>query len=634
MLAILIDRKIKEVCSYSGYESILEMSVLTGTLYDHFSSELKSIGVNNIKIINDDNYENEIGDINEDILIFFSNIFLEFSQNISFKDKNEFLLVSKTGDIGGIYCPQSNIKSINLKEINKLKIEKRVLIDFFFEINNLNDYKALIRDILDRKCYSSLPKVAEGVYAINSIPKGDFVIVPPVFLDDDIQIEDGCTIGPYTAVLNSSLIAKNSCIKNTFMAENSFVSSNCFVEDSLCFENSSICRNSAVFSGCVIGNGAIINEDTFLENNSVIMPFMRVKSEKNSEEKTEETNNSQAMFYGLNPEKAALLGGAVGNVFKEGKIAVLSDGEKNSTALKLSLIGGLMTTGAEVFDFGSSFFSSIYYYLDYCQLDCGVFISGKINGTAIYVIDKNKEFLSRSKRAFINSIMREKNINRCSESSCKNVRQIHGMQRMYIQHLIKDFEAELNVFPVFNCNNERLKSAMEIATSKIPIGQSQKRLEFIVNEEGSMLNVKDEYKTYSHKDIIQIVACFLNKKSTVSYDELWRYDAVYLSFMLMKILSENNIDIHNAIQLVPSFYITQQEIDFCEPFSKFLLNFKDNDGLVFKNNEFAFKKENSKINIKKISDKKMKIIVNGCSMEVAEEILVDILKILDGSQNV
>ena len=223
--------------------------------------------------------------------------------------------------------------------------------------------------------------------------------------------------------------------------------------------------------------------------------------------------------------------------------------------------------------------------------------------------------------------MRDGTIRRCSEETCKSIRQIHGMQRMYIQHLIKNFNGDLNVFPEYICTNKRLKKVMEIATAKLKIN-SKKRIEFNINEQGSQATVKVDDKTFSHRDIIQIVSFFTNKSSILNYDELWRYDAVYLCFMLMNILSENNINIHEASEIVPSFYLAQKEIEIDEPLSRLLSKFNDNESIVFKDKEISFKTKNSDVNIKTEKNNRMKISVNSHSLEIAEEILGDVLKIL------
>ena len=88
-------------------------------------------------------------------------------------------------------------------------------------------------------------------------------------------------------------------------------------------------------------------------------------------------------------------------------------------------------------------------------------------------------------------LMTSDNIKRCSSGECKNVRQIHGMSRMYIQNLIKDFAYNLDFTPVFNCDNKKIQRVVEIAVSKIGCITEEKQLNFHINYDGTRINVEE-----------------------------------------------------------------------------------------------------------------------------------------------
>lgn len=53
-------------------------------------------------------------------------------------------------------------------------------------LNSIKDYKNLLFDILGEKTVYKPPFVAEGVYINGEIPKGDFSIIPPVYLGESV----------------------------------------------------------------------------------------------------------------------------------------------------------------------------------------------------------------------------------------------------------------------------------------------------------------------------------------------------------------------------------------------------------------------------------------------------------------
>ena len=176
------------------------------------------------------------------------------------KDKNEgaFLLAGSIGYLKSL-C-NKNIKLTELfKNSEKFNADFRTVdMHYFKHLRNIRSYKSLLFDILNKKTNYKPPFVAEGVFTSGVISKGDFSIVPPVYLDEVVQIENGSVIGPNTVIYNNTLISENTSIKNSVLFENVFVSSGCFVDGAVCCDNASVKRYSAVFSGSIIGKNALI----------------------------------------------------------------------------------------------------------------------------------------------------------------------------------------------------------------------------------------------------------------------------------------------------------------------------------------------------------------------------------------
>ena len=666
MIAVLIDCGNKIINECFGVHSCLELPLFTETFGNIV---LKNISVTNVdkifvyskEVKSFKNYTDcevefidDLKDIqcvfsqkpNDFTSFFFSNIYFENEENFYKLTENKFTdsfsVNNQTGDRITVILRNSKVYELlsdNNFDIKKLNIEttEKIITNCYSKtIKKPTDYKNLISDILTGKTNFHLPEVAQGVFAESKIPQGDFVIVPPVFFDEGTQVESGCVIGPCTAIMKNCLIAKNSNIRNSVISKNSYISSGCFLDNVMCSENVSVRRNSVVFSNTVLGHDSVLGEDSVIENGSYIRPFSRIDDfKKNYINFKQESNQSPAGFYGYTPEKAALLGAAVGIVFNSPKIAVASDGELNSTALKLSLLGGLITTGASCYDFGNSFLSSLHYYMSFCELDCAIFVSGNREGTAITVFYKNTYSLSNSDYYNIKNVMTSGEIKRCESDECKNIRQIHGMQRMYVQNIIKTFDNELDFVPVFECENKRIQSILEIAVSKIGFKTGKKCVIFKINYEGTKITAESNGIHFSHGKLLEIVSHFVGEKGDFylknvsgNCEELWKLDAVILCFKLLEILQNNKVTVNEAYKKLPTFYIAESTVLSNVSLSALASEISNKNCVNFDKGELRYQDGSSKVRINKMNDGSLKIAARAVTVEAAREIVGDLTEII------
>lgn len=666
MIAVLIDCGNKIINECFGVHSCLELPLFTETFGNIV---LKNISVTNVDKIfvyskevksfrNYTDCEVEFIDDLKDIQCIFSqkpNDFTSFFlSNMYFENEEDFYKLTEnkftdsfsvnnqTGDRITVFlrnikvCELLSDNNFDIKKLNLETTEKIITNCYSKTINKPTDYKNLISDILTGKTNFHLPEVAQGVFAESKIPQGDFVIVPPVFFDEGTQVESGCVIGPCTAIMKNCLIAKNSNIRNSVISETSYISSGCFLDNVMCSENVSVRRNSVVFSNTVLGHDSVLGEDSVIENGSYIRPFSRIDDfKKNYINFKQESNQSPAGFYGYTPEKAALLGAAVGIVFNSPKIAVASDGELNSTALKLSLLGGLITTGASCYDFGNTFLSSLHYYMSFCELDCAVFVSGNREGTAITVFYKNTYSLSNSDYYNIKNVMTSGEIKRCESDECKNIRQIHGMQRMYVQNLIRTFDNELDFVPVFECENKRIQSILEIAVSKIGFKTGKKCVIFKINYEGTKITAESNGIHFSHGKLLEIVSHFVAEKGDFylknvsgNCEELWKLDAVILCFKLLEILQNNKVTLNEAYKMLPTFYIAESTVLSNVSLSALASEISNKNCVNFDKGELRYEDGSSKVRINKMNDGSLKIAARAVTVEAAREIVGDLAEII------
>lgn len=647
MVAVLFDYR-NRVCDWSGCESVLELPVFSETLLTQIYKTISRLTfeqlflfsqkhvktINNDKITIVDNINEISVKPDEKIVVFFSDIYIDIDEvfvSVLTENNGDFKIKAQNGDIICVVLTYESLCEINFNNASNVdKIfnfidSEAVYSGYSKNIKKPLEYKDFLIDILNKKTTIFLPEIAEGIFAEENLPQGDFSIIPPVYFDKEVQVESGSVIGPQTIVMSQTLISKDTNIKNSVLSEGCFVSSGCFVDGTIMFENASVRRNSILLKDSVLGHNCFVGEESLIENGSFIKPFTRVDDFKKAYVNFKrETNQSPAGFYGYTPEKAALLGAALGKVFDQPKIAVASDGELNSTALKLALLSGLMTTGASCFDFGNSFFASMHYFMDFCELDCGAFVSGNNTGTVITVFEKGFCSLTTAQYHNIKSVMTSDIIKRCKSDECKNIRQIHGMPRMYIQNLIKDFSSEIDFMPVFICDNKRIQNIVDIAISKIGYYPEKNRHVFNINYDGTRVSAEYDNIVYPHNKLLEVVSYYISEN--IYSLNLCRNDSVFLCFTLLKILHNNHLSLKSAVKSLPLFYVAESTLP-CEVNITTVLNQIGEKGNVeLKNGDICLNNGENRLKIIKNRNGQLRVTAKSKSMETARELVGELIE--------
>ncbi len=579
-------------------------------------------------------------DNNERFIAFRNDVFFETDNLTLCKSENgEMLYLKDENDNTFLVCGSIvQLKRLFNKNISFSDILKRpekygftcydLFEGYIKQLDNVKNYKSLLFDILNNKTSYKPPFIAEGVFTDSEVPKGDFSIIPPVFLGRTVQIESGSVIGPNTVIYNNILISENTSIKNSVLFDNVFVSSNCFIDGSVCCNNASIKRNTAVFSGSVIGADALIGEDMTLENDSLINK--NVKYDKFNDYYFKKNNffPFKNKFQGLLPDKAAFLGSAVAVVFGKPKIIVGCDGSLGSLSLKLAFLSGLIASGSECLDLGVTFKSQIFFSAAFCNCEYSVFFSGLGSGTDIEIFNSDNEKISETQCCNLFDYCKKGKFNLINSEELKNIRQIKGLRRMYIREISEFSQKNLPFLCHVFCDNRiLLKTLDEIL--KICTNNDEVCDKFVIymNESGTNVNIKFNDKLYSQKILKKLVFFFINDFNKAKifesdlYRKFWRYDSVVLVVLVLNIISFTGKKLDTLIEETPSFYIKSDTVN-----SKL----KDGDIAEKISSDYIFNHKNSCFNIKckngcvkLINDKekaRIKILASSNSMAISEEL--------------
>ena len=632
---------------YFGYKSFLDIPIFHKTLGDCILNEMRLCGADEIKSIVFDDF---IACIQEDYnyaLVFFSNNFISVD-DVDFSKRKKYLkgfyLTNSDDKVCGLYCSKELFKCILKECTDMIDFYNKVIVKFFdfpsfvcvkkcITITECNDYFSLIKACFKDEVDLNLPELAQGIYTSSKIPKGDYVIVPPVYIGDDVQIERGTVIGPFTAIYNNVLIAGEANVKESVVFDNAYISDNCFVNKTMCCNNASIRRNSAIFEGCVVGADTIVGECTLVENDTLIPIGSKISSIKSIDMSCNfGLSDEGASFYGFSPIRATLLGSCIGNALDMPAIAVMGDGELNSTALKLSLLGGLISTGCGCYDLGNGFLSSIYHYMKFCELRYGLFIKGNSSGTIITLIDMENKGLSHLVHNELGRLLLNEDIKFAKSYQCKKIRVITSLGRLYISNLVNIVKFPLNFLPVFECENKCIRYVVNTALIKLKINSTGESLIFKINEYGTQLAAEYKGVSFNNETLNRIVSYYSfldgDKDSPCDFK-----DAVITCFRLINILLKYNVNLIEAEKSLPSVYVADGEVEYKKSLSSLISHISEYGDVSYKNNIIVANKKDADISITEVDNHRIRITVKASSFDAADEIVGELIDYITCDNN-
>lgn len=553
--------------------------------------------------------------------------------------------------------------------------------EYWCNINDTNAFKKVQFDLLNGKAARKIPFVASDIFTKSSVPSGNFVIVPPVFFGNNVQVESGAVIGPFAVIGEGSLIAKGSKISDSILFKSVYVSSKCNVSGAVLSEGVSVKKGAQILEGAVIGKECLIGEECVIGEGVSVWPNKTIENGlfinenvKYSKPEAKVTLINDVIYgdFGveLTPEKTARLGAALGTLLGGLRVGVGVDGELNSIALKYGLISGLMSVGAKTFDFGDCFYSQMFYYSAFCDVDIAVFISGGESGVSLSFCEKGGVALSRENIHKLEEILTSGEFNRTTGAECHNVSVVESLQKMYENEIVRQFEdVRMNFSGVlFCCGNPLIDICVKSILKRISVNEENEDFIVKINNTGTRLTVVENNQNFSHEKILAVVAFSEMKKGNdvvllwdapqiittlaselgrkalrfsdysnsdfskirnVNTDKLWSADAVFLMFRLIKILIEENKSLKELAEEIPEFYVAKKVMtidSLPSVISKELLkkDFKTDigGGVTRKTKKGVVRVRNDN------NGKSLKIITEAVTTELAEELCGEIEKLI------
>lgn len=552
--------------------------------------------------------------------------------------------------------------------------------DYWCDVGNTGAYLRCQNDAFEGKFKPPVGCCASGIYVKNKLPAGDYSILTPVYIGEDVEISDGAVIGPYAVIDDNCYIGENAKVRRSVVLENSSLAPDSSVTGAVVCSGAALKKGAAMFEGSVAGSGSVIGESASVKPNVLIWPGKIIGSGASVSDNVK-YGRIKADFLGengideksgvlLNAETCVKLGYAVSASKNGKKVGVGYDGSKKSAVMQLALSAGLADGGGAVWNFGECFEAELNFLVNFCGLDSGMFISN-VENSRLSLCGENGMPPSRAFEREIESGMSRCEFRQAEEKSIREISDMSGIKLLYAQELMKQFSGTFNGFSVsVNCKNDKIADLLsgcllrfgadEKSETVINIDYSGTHA-FADTESGKieferllavccydeMRKGRDVAVPYSAPAYFDLLAQNCGKKvmrylttpadnsdasaRKLASKQVFVRDALFMCAKLVSIMNERCMTLEALASELPEKYIERKTFSVNFPASRLsaVIGSEDDEVLSSREGVKLLRKGGSLLIIPEKGGERVKVFAEADTMEAARELCADIEEIIN-----
>ncbi|MBX3013853.1 MAG: NTP transferase domain-containing protein [Caldilineaceae bacterium] len=252
---------------------------------------------------------------------------------------------------------------------NDLPIFGYVADGYWCDVGNITEYQRAIADLLYGRVKLAEPigtHVGGGIWVGNHVEIAPSAqLFGPIFLGNEVKIKGDVQIYGPSVIRDNTVIDNYSRIERSTFWRNNYIGENCEIRGAIVTRQCTIKPKVVMYEGVVIGDHCALGEGCVLHADVKLWPHKQVDDGATVKESIiwgDQGRRSLFSRFGisgvvnvdLTPEYAAKLSAALGATLPKGSFVVINrDANRSSRMLKRALIGGLVSSGTNVWDLGS-----------------------------------------------------------------------------------------------------------------------------------------------------------------------------------------------------------------------------------------------------------------------------------------
>ena len=318
---------------------------------------------------------------------------------------------------------------------------------YWCDIGDLDSFLKCNIDVLSGQVKSKLIQLRLNVGQTNAHHMG--ARMPSFYAANAIAPEG---TGPYVVADEGARIEYGSKIQYSIVGEGSRIENGCSVSGAIIgskvciLEGATVCEGSVIGEGCRIGTNSRINENSKLWPGKTVDDDCTVRGNivwgRGSNKIFESGSVIGEIGSDITPETCARLGGALGSISAGGEILVCDDGANSSKMFKSALIGGIMSTGAKVYDGKSTSKSVMVFGVLKHGYKFGVHILSEGARTNISIVDRRGLTPSRSMQRNIQTALFREDYTRAPGTGIKKIEFLNDLDDEYINENMMKYHTE------------------------------------------------------------------------------------------------------------------------------------------------------------------------------------------------
>lgn len=402
---------------------------------------------------------------------------------------------------------------------------------YWCDIGDLTTYRRCQQDILAQKVRCTAPP---------SHPhQGGGTVLQPCFIGQGVTVAKGAVVQPGSVLCDRVTVEQNAKVKQSILLHGAFVGAGASCVQAIVGPGARMGSGSAIYEGGVLGAEAVLGDGAVVPDGLKVWNKKQVPANVRLQDNfqhgiaagilCDEDGICGSINLSMTPELCCKIGAAVASLDPGGMIAIADDGSAAAAALKHSALSGILSTGADGWDFGTQFEARFRFCMDQSGSDYGLFLSTR-QLLVLKPFGRGGLPLSRSEERQLESAVNRGEYHRSNRFG--GIRHLHSFGEIYPHWLTQPAGGSLDGLSVqVRSANPMVQHALEAALRKLGCGLDGD-LTLQLSSDGNVLSIhspSDGWIPYE-KLLLLLCADYLTTHPAISVPE----DAPHLLEQLAK----------------------------------------------------------------------------------------------------
>src|SRR5829696_3080514 len=155
---------------------------------------------------------------------------------------------------------------------------------YWEDIGTLEQYASAQRDVLDGEVRDVRPpgtRLRENIYVGQRAQVDDEELEGPVVIGDNVRIDEGAKISPYTVIGNNVVIAAGATLERSIIAEGTYIGEGTDLIDTLVGRNSYVQARARILERSALGDDVIVGEGATIAPEVKVYPHKTIETGAN-----------------------------------------------------------------------------------------------------------------------------------------------------------------------------------------------------------------------------------------------------------------------------------------------------------------------------------------------------------------